>query len=492
MKKLILTSLVLMAMSMEMNAELKLKHPTGDHMVLQQQTEAVVWGFAAPGKDVTVKTSWDGKSYKGKADASGEWKVKVQTPAASYTAYTLDINGDGGHIVVKDVLVGEVWLASGQSNMEIPLRGFDGCPIENYNEVVTQAPARNKVRMLYAHADQTDEPLQEVRNTEGWECADPNSIPEMSAVGYFFARKLNEVLDIPVGIVAFPRGGSRVESWLPREILAGYGTEDLTPEGVAKMQGYTRPFQMYYAMEYPLRGYTARGFIWYQGCSNVGKHDEFVSRMQDLVKLFRSDWGDKNNEMPFYMVEIAPYLYSRNGGDSGAWLRHAQLEASKAIPNSALVSTNDLVAPYEAANIHPCRKEPIGNRLAYIALNRNYGFERVKGDSPEATAVAKFEAPRRPNAPAQAAPAFGQLAVTLENAREGLDRTEEIEGLEICGKDGVWKPVTSVRFMRGSMVVSSPEVAEPCEVRYGWGDYKPGNIHNVYGLPLFPFWLKLQ
>lgn len=484
-----MTSAIFMAIATQISAKIELKHPTGDHMVLQQQTEAVVWGFANAGSNITVKTSWDGKSYKASAGADGEWKVKVKTPAASYTAYSIDIQGDGGHITVNDVLVGEVWLASGQSNMEIPLRGFDSCPIENYNEVITQAPARNKIRMMYAHADQTDEPLREVRNTDGWQCADPNSIPEMSAVGYFFARKLNEVLDIPIGIVAFPRGGSRVESWLPREILQDYGTEDLTPEGVQKLAEYHRPFQMYYAMEYPLRGYTARGFIWYQGCSNVGKHEEFVPRMQDMVKLFRNDWGDTKDEMPFYMVEIAPYLYSRNGGDSGAWLRHAQLLAAKAIPNSALVSTNDLVAPYEAANIHPCKKEPIGNRLAYLALNRDYGFEKVKGDSPEATSVAKFEMRQRAGA---AAPAVGMLTVTLENCEGGIDRTEEIEGLEICGKDGVWKTVTTVRFMRNSIMVSHPDVPEPCEVRYGWGDFKPGNIHNVFGLPLFPFWLKLQ
>lgn len=482
MKKYFLTSALFLAMAMQMSAKLELKHPTGDHMVLQQNTEATVWGFASAGSAVTVKTSWDGRSYKVSASADGEWKVKVKTPAASYDAYTVDIKGDGGHIVVKDVLVGEVWMASGQSNMEIPLRGFDNCPIENYNEVVTQAPARDRIRMMYAHADQTDEPLREVRNTDGWQCADPNSIPEMSAVGYFFARKLNEVLDVPVGIVAFPRGGSRVESWLPREILQDYGTEDLSADAIAKLQDYHRPFQMYYAMENPLRGYTARGFIWYQGCSNVGKHDQFVSRMQDLVGLFRKDWGDTTDSMPFYMVEIAPYLYSQDGGDYGARLRHAQLEASKAIPNSALVSTNDLVAPYEAGNIHPCRKEPIGERLAYLALNRDYGYERVKCDSPQATAVTRSGHGQ----------GSGQLMVALTDCQGGFDRTEEIEGLEICGSDGVWKPVTSIRVMGQNILVGSSEVADPREVRYGWGDFKPGNLHNVFGLPVFPFWLKLE
>lgn len=494
MRKIILLAALLLV-APALHAELALRHPTGDHMVLQQNTEAAVWGYASPGSTVTVTPSWDGQPYLAKTDEKGHWTAKVKTPAAGYTAYEIRVSGNGSVITIKDVLVGEVWLASGQSNMEIPLRGFTNCPIENYNEVITRAPARNRIRMFYAHADQTDEPLEEVRITEGWQCADPNSIPEMSAVGYFFAYKLNEVLDIPVGIVAFPRGGARVESWLPREILESYGTEDLSPEAVARMNGYTRPFQMYYAMEVPLQGYTARGFIWYQGCSNVGHEDEFVPRMNDLVNLWRKDWGDTDASMPFYMVEIAPYLYSRDNGDSGARLRKAQHDAAKAIPNSGIVCTNDLVAPFEADNIHPCRKEPIGNRLAYIALNRDYGFKRVACDSPEAVGLYK-----RPQPTGEAARRMGpwgrvhanEINVRLTNCPNGIDRVNEIEGLEVCGADGVWYPVTKIRFNGDTMSIAIDEVQEPKSVRYGWADFRPGNIHSVEGLPLVPFCLELE
>ena len=476
-------------------AELSLRHPTGDHMVLQQNAEAAVWGYASPGSTVTVIPSWDGQPYVAKADDRGHWTARVKTPAASYKAYTINVSGNGSVITINDVLVGEVWLASGQSNMEIPLRGFTNCPIENYNEVITRAPARERIRMFYAHADQTDEPLEEVRITEGWQCADPNSIPEMSAVGYFFAYKLNEVLDIPIGIVAFPRGGARVESWLPRETVASYGTEDLSPEGIARMGGYLRPFQMYNAMEVPLQGYTARGFIWYQGCSNVDHEDEFVPRMQDLVKQWRSDWGDKDDSMPFYMVEIAPYLYSRDNGDSGARLRKAQHDAAKAIPNSAIVCTNDLVAAFEADNIHPCRKEPIGNRLAYIALNRDYGFERVACQSPEAVELFKRQPPKEGE---QRFPGFfgripeNEINVRIENCPNGIDRVNEIEGLEVCGSDGVWYPVSKIRYNGNTLSITVDEVQDPKAVRYGWADFKPGNIHSVEGLPLVPFNLTLE
>ncbi len=327
MKRTVIIALMLLV-GVGAQAKLALRHPTGDHMVLQQNTEAAVWGFATPGAAVTVTPSWDGKAYQAKADANGKWTAYVKTPAAGYTVYSIDVSGDGGSLTVNDVLVGEVWLASGQSNMEVPVKGFDNCPVEGYNELLTQAPARDRIRMFYARADQSDEPLDEVRLTDGWQGADPNTIPEMSAVGYFFARKLNQVLDVPIGIVSFARGGARVESWLPRETLASYGTEDLTPEGVNKMIFYLRPFQMYYAMEVPLQGYTGRGFIWYQGCSNVDHEDQFVARMTDLVKQWRKDWGDKDDSMPFYMVEIAPYLYDAANGDSGARLRQAQHDAA--------------------------------------------------------------------------------------------------------------------------------------------------------------------
>lgn len=482
MKKIVLL-FVLLVTTQIANAELKLRHPSGDHMVLQQNADAAIWGFAKAGSTITVTPSWDGKAYKVKTGTDGEWTAFVSTPSASYTTYTIDVAGDGGHIVINDVLIGEVWLASGQSNMEIPLRGFTNCPIENYNEVITRPAARDKIRMFYAHADQTEEMLREVRKTDGWQCADPNSIPEMSAVGYFFAKKLNDVLDIPIGIVAFPRGGARVESWLPKSLLETYGTEDLSYEAVMNTNEWTRAYQMYNAMEVPLQGYTAKGFIWYQGCSNVGKHDQFVSRMADLVKLWRSDWGDTDASMPFYMVEIAPYLYDAANGESGALLRKAQLDASKVIPNCSIVSTNDLVLPYEATNIHPAKKEPIGNRLAYLALNRDYGYQRVACYSPEAVSASIAT--------------FGEsipiVRIELANCPNGIDRTEEIEGLEVRGKDGQWKTVSSVIIVDNkNMMIRTEGIDEPSAVRYGWADFRPGNLHSCEGLPVFPFNLEIK
>lgn len=476
MRKLFLAAALVLAWNAA-DAKLALRYPTGDRMVLQQRTEAAVWGYAAPGARISVTTSWDGAAYTVKTGKDGRWKAMVSTPEASYQKQEIRVSGDGGEIVIKDVLVGEVWLASGQSNMEMPVKGWPHCPVEHSADVITRAPARDRVRMLYAYKDQADEPLEEIRHTSGWECADPVSVPNMSAVAYFFACKLNQVLDIPVGIVAFPRGGARVESWLPRETVAGYG-EDLSPEAVAARTEYTRAFQMYNAMQVPLQGYSAKGFIWYQGCSNVGTHDTFVARMTDLVDQWRADWGDTQARMPFYMVEIAPYLYSEDG-DSGALLRQAQHEAARSIPNAAIVCTNDLVEDYEAGNIHPSRKEPVGDRLAYLALNRDYGYGQLACYSPEAVGASVRETGDG-----------REIVVTFAHCY-GLDRTEQVRGLEVCGADGNWVPVTRIRTEGNDRLVIRCEEA-PAGVRYGWGDFKPGNLHGADGLPVVPFRFDLS
>lgn len=472
-----------------MNAELRLKYPTGDHMVLQQQTEAAVFGFATPGAKISVTPSWDGKTYTAATDAKGHWTAKVPTPKASYTVYTVNVKGDGGNITIQDVLVGEVWMASGQSNMEMPIKGFDNCPVEGYNEIITQAPARDKIRMLYVRTVQADEPREEVTNTDGWLCADPNGIPEMSAVGYFFARKVNEVLDIPVGVVAFARGGARVEGWLPKETVAEFG-EDVSTEAVKQRMDMLRPYEMYNGMQVPLQGYTARGFIWYQGCSNVGHEDEFVPRMVELVRQWRADWGDTDNSMPFYMVEITPYA---NHNGTGAALRKAQHDVAKQVPNSGIICTNDLVAPYEAANIHPCDKKSVGNRLAYLALNRDYGFKTVACDSPEAVSISKMQGfGGGPGGRMPGAAAAPMTRIEIVNCPHGINRTQEIKGLEVCGEDGVWHEVDRVMYFRGSLIPMTDEVKDIKEVRYGWADYCPGNILSNEGLPLVPFWLKVD
>lgn len=451
-----------------------------DGMVLQQKSEATVWGTCDPRSQVTVTPSWNGKAYTCKADKDGRWRVAVETPEGSYEAYTMTVSSGNESVTVSDILVGEVWFASGQSNMEMPMRGFYNSPIEHAQDFVCAPAATEKIRMFTVPVKQSYEPLTEV--DAEWKGAESATIPDMSATAFFFAYKLNQMLDIPVGIVSCAYGGARIESWTPKEILETYPDEDLSREAIEAQTHYVRPYLAYNAMLNPVKGYTVKGFIWYQGCSNVGKHEQFVERMNTMVSHWRECWGDKDAKLPFYMVEIAPYRYKPATEISYAsLLRQAQHEAAKVIPNCGIVVTNDLVASFEQDNIHPTKKLEVGDRLARLALNRDYGYSRVACYSPEAV---KCWIMQNSN----------EIAVELTHTENGLNRWMEIEGLEVAGSEGIFYPVTYAYFEWEPKVmkIRSEFVWDPCQVRYGWGDFNPGNLKNVEGMPVAPFWIKIE
>ena len=476
MKKILLV-IVLALLSLGAGATLRLRQPCSDGMILQQNSTATVWGFASPGASITVTTSWNGRSYKVRADGDGIWRAGVQTPAASYRSYEVRVSGDGGSLTIRDVLVGEVWLAGGQSNMEMTLSGKINAPIEHALEAISAPPARNKVRMFIAPKTHSVTPLDEVAGS--WLYSDPADRPQMAATGYFFAEKLNAVLDVPVGVVSCPFGGSRVEGWLPREELEKYPDVDLSPEGLAAKNLWLRPMIMYNAMLYPLAGWTVKGILYYQGCSNVGEEATYADRLVRMVEIWRDLFNDPDAQLPFYEVEIAPYAYGAGQNGHAALLRAAQHEAAGRIPNAGIVVTNDLVSPEEYDNIHPSRKQPIGERLACLALNRQYGYSAIPCESPRALRAYREE---------------GKSGILVECscAEWGLYRTHGIKGLEVCGPDGRFLPVSDVQFDSRSraMSISHPEVADIVEVRYGWGDFVPGNLADIY-LPFAPFDLKV-
>ena len=451
-----------------------------DGMVLQQKSEATVWGTCDPRSQVTVTPSWNGKAYTCKADKDGRWRVAVETPEGSYEAYTMTVSSGNESVTVSDILVGEVWFATGQSNMEMPMRGFYNSPIEHAQDFVCAPAATEKIRMFTVPVKQSYEPLTEV--DAEWKGAESATIPDMSATAFFFAYKLNQMLDIPVGIVSCAYGGARIESWTPKEILETYPDEDLSREAIEAQTHYVRPYLAYNAMLNPVKGYTVKGFIWYQGCSNVGKHEQFVERMNTMVSHWRECWGDKDAKLPFYMVEIAPYRYKPATEVSYAsLLRQAQHEAAKVIPNCGIVVTNDLVASFEQDNIHPTKKLEVGDRLARLALNRDYGYSRVACYSPVAV---KCWIMQNSN----------EIAVELTHTENGLNRWMEIEGLEVAGSEGIFYPVTYAYFEWEPKVmkIRSEFVWDPCQVRYGWGDFNPGNLKNVEGMPVAPFWIKIE
>ena len=364
-----------------LQAKVRLPHVIGDNMVLQQNTQARLWGWAKPGKTVKVSVSWADITYSAKAGKDGKWLVSVATPAASYTPLSITFD-DGEPTTLHGVLSGEVWVCAGQSNMEMPVRGFGNCPVEGYNQAVTDAVHSKGIHYVKIPSVMSMTPLEDAQCE--WRECNPFTVGEASAVGYFFARVMNRTLDVPVGLVMANKGGTRVESWLTRENLQRHTTETLDSLEMVKRFSwdYHRPLLWGNGTFNPILNYTVKGILYYQGCSNVGDPgNQYSERLALLAKQWREQFG--LGEIPFYFVQIAPYYYDDDvNGVSGALLREQQQRAASLIPNSALVCTNDLVYPWETQQIHPCQKQPVGERLAYIALNKTYGMHTLMCESP--------------------------------------------------------------------------------------------------------------
>lgn len=451
-------------------AELRLASLVSDNMVLQQNTDARLWGSATPGATVTVAPSW-GEAVAVKAAKDGSWMASVPTPAASYDPAKIEFTTSAGDkATVSNVLIGEVWLASGQSNMQMPLKGFPGCSVQDGLDEAINAKDIPGVRMFNVPMVQNYEP-QDACGGHWMTTENYRDAMEFSATAWFFAKSLSRALDVPVGIVNCSYGGSRVESWTPRDMLEGYSDVSLAQEDIEAMTDYLRPMLMYNAMFRPIERYTYKGIIWYQGCSNVGQHENYPVRLAAMVERWRAEMG--LGEIPFFYVEIAPYDYESGDYASGARLREAQYKAQSLIPNSGMVCTNDLAEPFELHNIHPRRKAPVGQRLSYMALNRTYGHDNVCDSGPE---YAGWKAKGN------------EAWVAFKNLPMGICRNYMLEGFELAGPDRVFHPATGwLHWQTNEIVLTADGVDEPIAVRYGFGDFKPGTLIGGNEQPAVPF-----
>ena len=459
-------------------AKVRLPHILGDNMVLQQQSEARLWGWAKAGKTVKVSVSWSDVVYTAKADKNGRWLVKVKTPKAGYIPLTITFD-DGDQVTLKNILSGEVWVCGGQSNMEMPVKGFGHCPVEGYNDEVINARQYRGIHYVKIPSIMRMTPQEDAQCE--WKEVGPETVGDASATGYFFAQVVNRALDIPVGLIMANKGGSRVESWLTKENLEKYTQEPTDSMGIVNFKpqwDYHRAMLWGNGTFHPILNYTVKGILYYQGCSNVGDPgNQYSERMKLLVDQWRTQFA--LGEIPFYFVEIAPYWYDNVEADWGARLREQQYRASKIIPNSGLVCTNDLVYPYEKKQIHPCQKRQVGQRLAYLALNKTYGMWAVGAVSPSFKDM-KIEG--------------DSVFVHLNDLFGGVSRVEDIEGFEVAGEDRVFHPATGKYFVRTadgqrdeSILLQSKEVKNPVAVRYCFRNFQVGNLKNAAGLPLFPF-----
>ncbi len=474
-KKLLTVACLAAAMMTTARATVVLPDIMSDNMVLQQSTTVNLWGKAAPSSKVTVTLSWDDSEYSCKAGKDGAWIIGVPTPEAGFEPQQITISDKDGSVELSNVLIGEVWLCSGQSNMEMPLAGFWDCPIENSMEIIAESGRYPAIRVANVPKTPALEPQEETPGK--WQVSNPNDAAWFTAVGYTFAKMLYTVLDVPVGIISCSWGGASVEGWSSRETLADYPDVDVDatfkdyeqPE-YGWQWPYYLPMIMYNGMLHPLRHYTIKGFLWYQGESNVGKHATYAERLGRMVAEWRGLWGQ--GDIPFYMAELAPYIYGGDG-TSGARLRESQHKAAATIPNSGIVCTNDLVYPYEYDQIHPAQKEEVGQRFAYLALNKTYGYNGLMCEGPS---YKEMEI------------SGGEVTLSFNNCDYGLSPWHDIAGFEVAGEDRVFHPAEA-RVICGvnKIVVSSEEVPAPVAVRYCFQDFLIGSVTGQYNFPLTPF-----
>ncbi|WP_423129580.1 sialate O-acetylesterase [Gaoshiqia sp. Z1-71] len=453
--------IILFVMTGVLKAEVKLPAIFGDHMVLQQQSDAALWGKADPGKTVKVQTSWDKKTYSAQADSQGNWKVKVKTPAAG-GPFTINIS-DGQSLTLKDVLIGEVWVCSGQSNMQMQMKGYRNQPVLGANEAIATS-ANPSIRLFTVERVKNLE--RQTDFTGEWLTCEPGNVAEFSATAYFFGKMVQEALGVPVGLICSSWGGTRIEPWMSEN---GFGNYDWVSLPDKQQQGdfsQQTPTVLFNAMIAPMVGYGIRGGLWYQGESNRNEPAQYEKLMAGLVENWRAEWGI--GEFPFYYVQIAPFDYGKTGLNS-AYLREAQLKASTAIPNMGMASLMDCG---EKDNIHPADKKAAGQRLAYLALANTYGKKGIEYSGPVLNGMT----------------IDGSLVkLTFDHARNGLTTFgKELVNFEVAGENKQFFPARAFITGEGITLISE-RVQKPVAVRYAFKDFVVGELFNTEGLPASSF-----
>ena len=504
MRKLALTTL-LAALSLSAQAELKIPAIIGDNMVLQQKQANPIWGWDTPGTDVTV--TFAGQTKTAKAGADGKWTVKLDAVPANAKPATIGIKGSSAK-ELKNVLVGEVWICSGQSNMQWSVQSSWDADLE-----IATAKCPN-IRLISVPQVGTQEPQQDFKGA--WAECSPQTVGSFSAVGYFYGRVLHQMLDVPVGLINNAWGGSAAEAWVRRDVLESdprfkllmantvkNETYQQSAEAKAKyeaamanwkkqsaeakkagkpftvrapqapdgwLRGNARPGNIYNGVLLPTIGYGIKGAIWYQGESNASRAYEYASLFPLMISHWRSEW--KQGDFPFYWVQLADFKpeLPLPGDSDWAELRESQTKTQSAIKNGGQAVIIDLG---EANDIHPKNKRDVAERLARWALVKDYGF-KLPYRSPEFQS-AEFAA--------------GKAVVTLDTFGGNLRTVDvsDVKGFAICGEDKKWVWAAAKIIAGNKVEVSAAGVAKPVAVRYAWSDNPVCNLFSTDGLPVTPF-----
>ena len=451
----VLSILLTVVVYFPLHAKVTLPAILGDHMVLQQNTNVALWGWADPNEVVTVTASWNNAAATDTANNHADWRVTLTTPAAG-GPYTITVAGYDT-VVIEDVLVGEVWLASGQSNMEWSARSG----IDRAAEEIAQADYP-KIRLFQVAKRSASGPQLDVDGE--WVVCRPETMVSFSAVAYFFGRKVYQYLKQPVGLINSSWGGTPAETWIPPEVVA---TDDTLRQAAARLSEVpwcpVSPGATYHSMIAPLTSFPLAGVIWYQGEGNTINAETYDRTFAALIRSWRQQW---QREFPFYYVQIAPFRYGRPL--EAVLVREGQQRVS-ALPNTGMVVTTDIGNPDD---IHPQNKQAVGGRLARWALRHTYGYDTVAYAGPR---YRRMEV------------AGNQARIYFDHAEHGLrSEGKTLTHFQMAGADHTFVDATAV-IQDSTVVVSAPSVKQPVAVRFGWSNTAEPNLFGADGLPAAPF-----
>lgn len=447
---------------------MKLPAIVSSNMVLQRNTTIMVWGWANAKEKITINASWLNKQLNVEADKEGNWTVEVQT-TKSKAPQTIKITSNESDILLENILFGEVWLCSGQSNMEQPVRGYIGQPTFG-SAMATIKSANPNLRLFTVDRVGSKTPLQNIEKYTSWQQASPENVSNFSAVAYFFGQQLQEILDVPVGLIHTSWGASSVQAWISKDVMNVHQKVSLDKLDITKKTNRI-PTALFNAMINPLTQYTIKGALWYQGEANRMEPGNYKKLFPAMVKDWRQRWGI--GDFPFYYVQIAPYMYGNNNAfqtvKNSAFIRETQLQCLDLIPNSGIAITMDIGDGY---CIHPPKKKEVADRLLFNALNQTYGYKTVDFAAPI------FDSKEIKD---------GGIVLKFKNAESGLYSYDKLEGFEIAGEDKIFYPANAKIVNRKDVFAISDDVPNPVAVRYAWRNWVVGTLYDVNLLPASSF-----